>query len=189
MIAERRTRCAHITRICTVEVCERRSRAVRKIKCVLLVPCTGWSGGVLSASKQCHSVSMSGPSAIENPIRRKHFTARSMSWVSGCSVPGEAYVPGSARIESGQRGGVRPRIEGGGAGVERGGDRLPELVQQPAETRAILLATWCMPSLSGCDLAALRPGIAPGRPRARGDRRRTSFPQGLLRRIRFGRLP
>ena len=74
--------------------------AIGQVKGVLLVA-GGVIGGVLSASKQCHSVSMSGPSARAKPMRRKIWMARSWSSVMGCSAPRHAGMPGS--VDRGRR--------------------------------------------------------------------------------------
>ena len=47
----------------------------------------GWSGPRLRASKFSHSASMTGPSAISQPIATKTSAIRSAPVVSGCRAP------------------------------------------------------------------------------------------------------
>src|SRR5579862_373364 len=55
----------------------------------------GWSGNMRSAVKLYQSISISGPSATENPIVRKSASTCSCARVMGCSPPRELPRPGS----------------------------------------------------------------------------------------------
>ena len=83
-----------MVRICTGEVCERRIRppSTKKVSCMSRA---GWSGGVLSASKLFHSVSIHGPVRTSKPRPRKIVSISRRTRVSGCSVPSGAPRAGS----------------------------------------------------------------------------------------------
>ena len=103
---------AIIVRICTGEVCERRMRppSTKKVSCMSRA---GWSGGVLSASKLCHSVSIQGPVRTSKPMPWKICSISRRTSVSGCSVPRRAPARRQRDVDGareifGQRGVVEP---------------------------------------------------------------------------------
>ncbi len=61
---------------------------------------TGWSRGVLRATKLYQSVSTSGPRARVKPMARKMDQSSSMTWVTGCRPPLQPMDPGRERSTS-----------------------------------------------------------------------------------------
>ena len=60
----------------------------------------GCSAGMLSASKQCHSSSTSGPSTIANPMRVKMTSMRSRTTVNGWRRPRRGTRPGQRDVDA-----------------------------------------------------------------------------------------
>ena len=95
----------------------------------------GCSAGMFSASKQCHSSSISGPSTMAKPMRVKIASMRSRTMVSGWRWPSAGRRPGS----------VTSRASAGRARLPRRGPLFGETrfdfdlerVRQPAERRAV----------------------------------------------------
>ena len=104
---------ASMVRICTGEVCERRMRppSTKKVSCMSRA---GWSGGVLSASKLFHSVSISGPVRTSKPMPRKISSISMRTRVSGCSVPARRPRPRQGDVHAAGQIGPHRRAVGQG---------------------------------------------------------------------------
>ena len=117
---------ASIVRICTGDVCERRMRppSTKNVSCMSRA---GWSGGVLSASKLFHSVSIHGPVRTSKPRPRKISSISRRTSVSGCSVPSGAAARRQRHVDDARQIGRQARL------VER---------RQPLADGALDAATW-----------------------------------------------
>ena len=82
--------------ICTGDVCVR-SRVSPFTKNVSCISRAGWSGAKFRAEKLCQSSSISGPSAMPNPIPTNIDLISSSVCMSGCFVPLNFLFPGSVR--------------------------------------------------------------------------------------------